>query len=59
MCFLIFLFQIIFTYCPPLPSVADPDPFDTDPDHAFHFYTDTDPDTEHAFQSNTYMDLTV
>jgi hypothetical protein len=27
-------------------SVADPDPFDTDPDPAFHFDTDTD----HAFQ---------
>jgi hypothetical protein len=24
-------------------SVADPDPFDTDPDPAFHFDTDTDP----------------
>jgi hypothetical protein len=27
-------------------SVADPDPFDTDPDPAFHFDTDLDP----AFQ---------
>ncbi len=27
-------------------SIADPDPFDTDPDRAFHFDTDPDP----AFQ---------
>jgi hypothetical protein len=27
-------------------SVADPDPFDTDPEPAFHFDTDTD----YAFQ---------
>jgi hypothetical protein len=26
-----------------LNSVADPDPIDTDPDHAFHFDTDPDP----------------
>ncbi len=32
-------------------SVADPDPFDTDPDPAFHF--DTDPDPNPAFQSGT------
>ncbi len=36
-------------------SVADPDPFDTDPDPAFHFDTDPDP----AFQSNTGPDPTV
>jgi hypothetical protein len=29
-------------------SVADPDPFDTDPDPAFHLDTDPDP----AFQSD-------
>jgi hypothetical protein len=37
------------------PSVADPDPFDTDPDPACHF--DTDPD--HAFQSDPDPDPTV
>jgi hypothetical protein len=26
-----------------LASVADPDPFGTDPDPTFHFYTDSDP----------------
>ncbi len=30
-------------------SVVDPDPFDTDPDSAFHFETDLDP----AFQFDT------
>ncbi len=30
-------------------SVVDPDPFDTDPDPAFHFDTDPDP----AFQFDT------
>jgi hypothetical protein len=38
-------------------SVADPDPFDTDPDPAFHFDTDPDPDT--AFQFDTDPDPTV
>ncbi len=33
-------------------SVADPDPFDTDPDPAFHFDTDPDP----AFQFETDPD---
>jgi hypothetical protein len=28
----------------PATSVADPDPFDTDPDPAFHLETDPDPD---------------
>jgi hypothetical protein len=37
------------------PSVADPDPFDTDPDPAFHFDTDPDP----AFQPETDPDPTV
>jgi hypothetical protein len=31
-----------------LTSVADPDPFDTDPDPARHF--DNDPDAQHCFQ---------
>ncbi len=38
---------------PPIISVADPDPFDTDPDSAFHFNTDPDP----AFQSDTDPDI--
>jgi hypothetical protein len=40
-------------------SVADPDPFDKEPDRdpAFHF--DTDPDTDHAFQFDMYPDPTV
>jgi hypothetical protein len=33
-------------------SVADPKPFDTDPDPAFHFDTDPDP----AFQFDTRTD---
>ncbi len=36
-------------------SVADPDPFDMDPDPAFHFDTDPDP----AFQCDTDPDPTV
>ncbi len=36
-------------------SVADPDPFDPDPDPAFNF--DTDPD--HAFQFDVDSDPTV
>ena len=36
-----------------LTSVTDPDPFDKDPDPAFHFDTDPDP----AFQFDT--DTTV
>jgi hypothetical protein len=36
-------------------SVADPDPFDTDPDPAYHFDTDTDP----AFQFDTDPEPTV
>ncbi len=50
-------------------SVADPDPFDTDPDPAFHFDTDpdtdpafhfdTDPDTDPAFQFDTDPDPTI
>ncbi len=38
-------------------SVADPDPFDTDPDpaSACHFVTDPDP----AFQVDTDLDPTV
>jgi hypothetical protein len=36
-------------------SVADPDPFDTDPDPAFHFDTDPDP----AFSFDTDPDPTV
>jgi hypothetical protein len=35
-----------------LISVADPDPFDTDPDPAFHFDTGPDP----AFQFDTDPD---
>jgi hypothetical protein len=35
-----------------VPSVADPDPFDTDPDPACHFDTDPDP----AFQFDTDPD---
>ncbi len=35
-------------------SVADPDPFDVDPDPAFHF----DSDTDLSFHSNTDTDLT-
>ncbi len=38
-----------------LSSVADPDPFDTDPDPLSHF--DKDPDS--AFQSDTDPDPTV
>jgi hypothetical protein len=30
-------------------SVADPDPFDPDPDPAFHFDTDPDPDPVFLF----------
>ncbi len=36
-------------------SVADPDPFDTDPDPAFHFDTDLDP----AFHFDTDPDPAV
>jgi hypothetical protein len=45
---------------PLLGSVADSDPFDTDPDPAFHFDTDpdpvpvTDPDP-HRFQEVMYF----
>jgi hypothetical protein len=38
-----------------MTSVAEPDPFDTDPDPAFQFDTDPNP----AFQSDTDPDLTV
>jgi hypothetical protein len=38
-----------------MSSVADPGPFDTDPDPVFHFDTDSDP----AFQSDTDPDPTV
>jgi hypothetical protein len=45
--------QIFVTiFCPFVTSVADSDPFDTDPDPAFHF--NTDPDL--AFQSDTDPD---
>ncbi len=37
-----------------MSNVADPDPFDTDPDPAFHFDTDPDPD---AFQFVTDPDV--
>jgi hypothetical protein len=50
-------------------SVADSDPFDTDPDPAFHFDTfpgpdtafqfDTDPGPDTAFQFDTDLDPTV
>ncbi len=40
-----------------LISVADPDPFDTDPDPAFHFGTDPDPDP--AFHFDMDPDPTV
>ncbi len=30
-------------YCSVVDSVADPDPFDPDPDPALHFNTDPDP----------------
>jgi hypothetical protein len=42
-------------YPPDVSSDADPDPFDTDPDPAFHFDTDPDP----AFQFDTDLDPTV
>jgi hypothetical protein len=35
--------------------IMDPDPFDTDPDPAFHFDTDPDP----AFQFDTDLDPTI
>ncbi len=38
-----------------LGSIADLDPFDTDPDHALHFDTDPDP----AFHFDTDPDPTV
>ncbi len=38
-----------------LVRIADPDPFDPDPDPAFHFDTDTDP----AFQFDTDPDPTI
>jgi hypothetical protein len=38
-------------------SVADKDPFDADPDPAFHFDMDLDPD--YAFQFDTNPDPTV
>jgi hypothetical protein len=38
-------------------SVADPDPFYTDPDPLFHF--DTNPDSAPAFQSDLDSDPTV
>ncbi len=38
-----------------IPSFADPGPFDTDPDPAFHFYTN--PDT--VFQFDMDPDPTV
>ncbi len=37
-----------------IANVADPDPFDADPDPAFHFDTDPDP----AFKSDTDLDPT-
>jgi hypothetical protein len=40
------------SWLPVCTSVADPDPFDTDPDYVFHF--DTAPD--HAFQYDTDTD---
>ncbi len=40
-----------------LSIVADPDPFDTDPDPALHF--DTDPDPNPAFQLDTNPDPAV
>jgi hypothetical protein len=39
----------------PVDSVVDPDPFDMDPDPAFHFDTDPHP----AFQFGMDPDLTV
>jgi hypothetical protein len=44
--------QLVHT---PKSNVADPDPFDTDLDPAFHFDTDTGP----AFQFDTDPDPTV
>jgi hypothetical protein len=35
--------QLVYTKGCKQTSVADPDPFDTDPEPAFHFDTDPDP----------------
>ncbi len=45
----------MYIYYSRLISVADPDPFDTDPNPAFHFDTDPDP----AIQFDTDPDPTV
>jgi hypothetical protein len=44
-------FAVVSTILSATTSVADPDPFDTDTDPAFHFDTDPDP----AFQFDTLV----
>jgi hypothetical protein len=44
-------------YCSVVDSVADPDPFDTDPDPALHFNTDPDPCFHFATDPDTVMCL--
>jgi hypothetical protein len=41
-----------YSMCLSVTSVADPDPFDTDPDPAFYFYADPDP---YHFEEAMYL----